>query len=244
MDLLCDRSSDELLLSIRREAEKEASQDRDQALSMLTEKLIRQISRTLLSNNLEIAATALNSAKIYEQAAAFTLIAQDPAAIYQLGRISGACTALQPFVAEMSEEEELKQVRDSAPKYFDQILDYLGRYGKETQGNIASRLGVSPSNLSNILKRMGNAGAVYCEKSGKYHHYYLTPMGQKYWKKRISTLNEAEKDVRFDVNEELGAEDEMMMIPYILKPSEKGFTYTSPEKAEPTMEDDYSPRFS
>ena len=236
MEPMDEARTNEILSSIRRESQKENGDERNQALSILTEKLIKQISRALLSHNLEIATIALSNARIYEQSAAFTLNAQDSVAIYQLGRISGAYTALQPFITDMSEEEELKHARDCAPKYFDQVLDYLGLYGKATQGNIAVRLGVSPSNLSNILKRLGNAGAVYCEKSGKYHFYYLTPMGLKYWKKQRYFHGGMVKDVELGENDTDDIEEEEMTLMHILNKD----SFFDPSVEEDRNDDDES----
>lgn len=184
MDRNHDGNGVEILMSLRGEYAKKEDPARTRQMSQLTEKMILQISRTLLSNNLEAAVALLDAAKGFEQAAAYTLEAQDVAAAYQLGRLGGAYIALQPFISDQAEEEELNNARNYAPKYFDRILNYLGDRGKESPGNLAEALRVSPPNLSNILRRMSNAGVVYSEKAGKFHYYYLTPVGRKYWQKQ------------------------------------------------------------
>lgn len=129
---------------------------------------------------------------------------------YQLGRLSGTLSVLKELSFKQADEVEAEEARSLAPKYFDRIIAHLGTHNKDSSGNIAALLGVSPSNISNILKRMIVSGTVYRENAGKIHYYRLTPLGVKLWEKQ-----QVQSPIRFsDLEEDEKAESETFGLNY------------------------------
>lgn len=110
--------------------------------------------------------------------------------IFEMGSIGGLlelCERIQRNAKTMSEAGTAKTI------YRDQILQILFEEGIILHKRLAELLEVSPSNLSNIIKRLleSDCSLIDVQQVGKYKYYMLTPMGSQYVRSHLVKKPEA-----------------------------------------------------
>lgn len=110
--------------------------------------------------------------------------------IFEMGSICGLLELCERIYKNNSAVSDSKKVKTI---YKDQILMILHEEGMILHKRLAELLGVSPSNLSNIIKRLlkEDISLISVQELGKFKYYMLTSTGSQYVRRNLIKGNEA-----------------------------------------------------
>ena len=103
---------------------------------------------------------------------------------YQLGAWEGWLQAFHVLYEDEEREYDIVEMAVAKSPNADKIIRFLYQYGQPIRhGELAEKLGMSDSALSNAMKRVVGCGAVSASRTGRNTRYTLTPAAIQYCKK-------------------------------------------------------------
>lgn len=113
--------------------------------------------------------------------------------LVQAGYNSAIIDTLQLYMNEVNVQKEIQSI---PTQYKDKLLHILKKRGTLLHKDLAAELGVSASELTNLIKKMNSTSVklINVEAVSKYKLYSLTPIANQYIKKHISDKRKNDKE--------------------------------------------------
>lgn len=104
---------------------------------------------------------------------------EEKEALVQVGYVNAVMDVMQMYLKEVNVQNEIQQINT---KYRDRLLTILVRRGTMLHGDLAGELGLSPSGLNAVIKKINGTSVqmVHVEEVSKYKLYSVTPTAYNY----------------------------------------------------------------